>query len=185
MVDSRKEVPVADEHFKAHGFTVPEELLALVTSGELKDLSWHNDAAPSYGQVVDDEVTLSLWVDHVDRKAREFFEGKRFGVSVFGYDGKRLNISNADNIINTDDIAEAIKAWRETLAEVKRQLDALTAKTCEACNIALPPDLNCTKCGVSHAGDACPTCGRFGLHKDDCTQPPCGNGFEGGPAYKG
>lgn len=55
---------------------------------------------------------------------------------------------------------------------------------CESCDREyLTEDFQCPKCGVNHAGDACQTCGRFGFHKDDCTEPPHGNGFEGGPAY--
>ena len=54
---------------------------------------------------------------------------------------------------------------------------------CEACNVALAADLTCPKCGVSHTAAPCATCGRSGLHKDDCTEPP-GHDTEGGPAHK-
>jgi hypothetical protein len=55
---------------------------------------------------------------------------------------------------------------------------------CESCDREyLTEDFQCPKCGVSHTAAACATCGRFGLHKDDCDEPP-GHDTEGGPAYR-
>lgn len=56
------------------------------------------------------------------------------------------------------------------------------AEECEHCGVALTKDLQCPECGVSHSGEPCRTCGHFGLHKDDCTEPP-GMHTEGGPAH--
>ena len=182
MVDSPKEVPVDNKHFAEHGYTVPQEILALVTSGELIDLSWHNDASPSYGVVLLDEVNVCIWVDHVERKAREVLD-KRFFVSSYNHEHVNLHPFNDGQILSTDDVAEAITKWRETVADLKAQIADPRPRVCEACNIGLKADRTCPECGVSHSGDACPTCGGFALHKPDCDQRPLGNGFECGPKY--
>jgi hypothetical protein len=54
--------------------------------------------------------------------------------------------------------------------------------TCEDCGVALTPDLQCPKCGVSHTAAPCATCGRVGLHTDTCDEPP-GFDTEAGPAF--
>jgi hypothetical protein len=59
-----------------------------------------------------------------------------------------------------------------------------TPRQCEDCQVDLTPDLQCPKCGASHTAAPCATCGRVGLHKDDCTEPP-GMDTEGGPKYIG
>lgn len=181
MVDSRKEVPVANEHFKSYGYTVPEEIQALVDSGELKDLSWHNDAAPSYGVVLLDDVNVSIWVDHVDEEKRGN-EGERFFVSVYNHEYVNLHPHNDGQIIGTDNVDEAIAKWRDTVIDLKAQISDPRPKVCEACGVGLLADRTCPACGVSHTAAPCATCGRVGLHKDDCTEPP-GHDTEGGPAY--
>lgn len=56
--------------------------------------------------------------------------------------------------------------------------------TCDACRVPLDASGCCPRCGVAHGGDPCPTCGRRGLHADDCTDP--GDPWmEAGPAAKG
>ena len=42
--------------------------------------------------------------------------------------------------------------------------------TCEdpKCAAPLTPDLQCSKCGVSHTHPGCPECGRHGHHKEGC-----------------
>lgn len=78
----------------------------------LHDLSWHNDAMPSFGRIPDGDVpedeacnTLRIWCDHPDVEQREFGSGKRFCVA---YDDAR------DVILETDDPAEAVRAfWGE------------------------------------------------------------------------
>jgi predicted RNA-binding Zn-ribbon protein involved in translation (DUF1610 family) len=109
-------------------------------------------------------------------------DGERFYVSVYNHEHVNLHPHNDGQIGGTDNVDEAITKWRETLAELKRQIDANTPKTCESCNVALAADLTCPQCGVSHTAPKCRTCGRFGLHADDCTEPP-GHDTEGGPAY--
>jgi hypothetical protein len=180
MVDSRKEQPVANEHFKAHGYTVPDEILALVASGEAVDHSWHNDAAPCYGVVLNEDISVVIWVDHTDPKEREV-EDRRFSVSCYNFEFHALALPNEGFIIATDDASLAIKAWRETVADIKAKLAALPKK-CEGCGVDLNKDLTCPKCGVAHTAAPCATCGRVGLHKDDCTEPP-NHDTEGGPAY--
>ena len=39
----------------------------------------------------------------------------------------------------------------------------------------------CSKCGVDHSGEPCPTCTRTGYHRDDCTQDNHGMHAECGP----
>ncbi len=184
MVDSRKEQPVANEHFRAMGYTVPHQILALVESGEAKDLSWHNDACPSYGLVIDDAVTLAIFVEHANKNRRgdRIKTDLRFLLALYSVDKTRLPQYPEGDLCATNDPALAVKAFRAVTLEIKEKLDAGKPKTCEACNVALTPDLQCPQCGVSHTAAPCATCGRVGLHKDDCTEPP-GHDTEGGPAY--
>lgn len=54
---------------------------------------------------------------------------------------------------------------------------------CEVCDgVALNADKTCPKCGVSHAGEPCDKCRRFGSHRDECDAAPTRD-TEGGPAY--
>jgi|ERR1700687_440600 len=57
-----------------------------------------------------------------------------------------------------------------------------TPTTCENCSVTLDSDLTCPACGIAHCGDACATCGRFGVHTNTCTEPPSFD-TEGGPAF--
>lgn len=61
-------------------------------------------------------------------------------------------------------------------------IDIGPPSACEGCTVPLNDDLTCPKCGVSHTASPCATCGRVGLHKDNCTEPP-GFDTEGGPKY--
>ena len=90
-------------------YEVPEEIDALVASGELLDLSWHNDISPSFGRMRDCDANGEwfdaprLFVDHVEDVLREHGRGSsRF--SVFD--------SEWNDLYYGDDLAEALVALR-------------------------------------------------------------------------
>lgn len=87
-------------------YDIPKEILALYKANEADDFSWHNDICPSFGKEHGDEPVL-IWVNHPAKKMRENTESKRFMVT-----------NGCDNsVIETDDVSEAIKVYREELAK--------------------------------------------------------------------
>lgn len=90
-----------------HGpdYEVPGLIDFMVGLDILKDMSWHNDAAPSFG--VDDPERegrgVRLWVDHPVLSQREV-GGKRFIVQ----DGEWAGESDWE--MDTDDLEEAVTA---------------------------------------------------------------------------
>lgn len=60
---------------------MPAEILALVRSGTLKDVSWHNDTCPSFSKPGSDAV---LFVDYAQSSARESDAGGRYIVQGTG-----------------------------------------------------------------------------------------------------
>ena len=80
-------------------WAVPQEVLDAVTLGGLTDISWHNDACPSFRVTVtpeDIESGAFLWVEHP--YAPECSD-------------KRFTVVNANQLVcETDDISEAMGA---------------------------------------------------------------------------
>lgn len=65
-------------------WAVPEEILK---AEGLEDVSWHNDACPSFRHVIaavpDDRLEVRIWVDHSDPDyLNAFHPGKRFAVTA-------------------------------------------------------------------------------------------------------
>lgn len=65
-----------------HGedYDVPEQITKIEG---VRDLSWHNDVAPSFG-VEDDDVSVRLWAEHPDEDRREY-PGPRFNITTQGW----------------------------------------------------------------------------------------------------
>jgi hypothetical protein len=86
---------------------LPKPIAALVAAGKLVDISWGNDACPSFIRAEDDPKVEAqgctygipvLWVDYADPSEREMQDGNRFFVQV-----------GNDITIETDDAAEALR----------------------------------------------------------------------------
>ena len=97
-----------------HGldFEVPGAILHLVKKGVLKDFSWHNDVAPSFGLALPDrdDYGLRIWVDHPIKSLRETM-GLRYLVQE-GEFGSEADFEEA-----TDDLEEALRLFFGRLAK--------------------------------------------------------------------
>lgn len=58
----------------------PDVILDLIDAGLPEDLSWHNDASPSFGFTNDegDRPAVRIWVQHPNHRKREHPEVGRF-----------------------------------------------------------------------------------------------------------
>lgn len=83
------------------GYEVPPELLEFVNVGYLRDISWHNDASPSFALTPDDSAVL--WIEHQNPAQREI-GGARFVVALYDEDHNWLS----DPLI-TDSLDELLK----------------------------------------------------------------------------
>ncbi len=91
-------------------YTPPAELLRLVSQGLADDMSWHNDAAPSFGLLFPDETVLRIMAHPENPDEREFPEWPRFMVWTDNADTE-LNVEH----LNTDDVDDAIEAYKDAL----------------------------------------------------------------------
>ncbi len=102
MSDWRKEFGVS--------WSVPARVDDLVDKGDLVDMSWHNDVAPSFitksvaesKAWEDDGRGVRLWVDHPVRTLREHEDGSRYFVAAG--DGGENDVRYAG-----DDLDEALR----------------------------------------------------------------------------
>jgi hypothetical protein len=86
------------------GFVLPNEIAALVASGELIDTSWHNDMCPSFSpNGISPDGSVRVWVDFEDRNDREYPDGKRYLVSLHNESGEGI-----DNPVETDSLKEVL-----------------------------------------------------------------------------
>ena len=101
-------------------FDVPKEILA---HPRMEDMSWHNDASPSFGaskgepgDLSDPYVEVRLWVDHPDPDKREYPGSKRFSVFV---QSESQEVGDPSGLFDqgTDDLDEAIRWWDEQAAK--------------------------------------------------------------------
>lgn len=76
------------------------------------DMSWHNDACPSFG-VTDDEarITVCIWVEHPDKDQRETGSEHRFSVTLY------TETEDHDAKYEGDDVDEAIRVYQELVRE--------------------------------------------------------------------
>lgn len=88
------------------GYSVPAEICQLVDSGQLEDVSWHNDTCPSFARadVPVEDKDLRLWVDHANPYQREVETNNRFTVTVQGDDYYHC-------LYDGDDVSEALRAF--------------------------------------------------------------------------
>lgn len=94
-------------------YAIPAEILALVQSGEVTDLSWHNDACPSFGlHSPGDDHEIKVWVEHPEVAQREGVSKCRFLVWS----------ADAGDHLDTDDVHEAIRVLRVELASFKGEV---------------------------------------------------------------
>lgn len=94
------------------GYAVPDE----VGAAGLVDISWHNDAAPSFVTLeYPDTRPARLWVDHPDPAQREVETAAgRFAVTV----------DDTDEVhYEGNDVAEAIRVLRRVAGEHQREAD--------------------------------------------------------------
>ena len=87
----------------------------------LDDQSWHNDACPSFGQrwplVEGSDAEVILWVEHPDTDQRETGSAARFCVQYRGDD-----VDEADTLLETDDVDEALARYHEAVKNVEASL---------------------------------------------------------------
>src|SRR5262245_2033052 len=118
------------------GAAMPQELLALLQSGELVDVSWHHDVAPSFAHCdapLSDAHDLRLWVHAENPMDRESEEIKRFGV---------LDCASGAVHCDTDDLTQAIAVLRTFAAKTRAS---------RACAV-------CFGTGVNPRSGACSAC---------------------------
>lgn len=94
---------------------VPDEIQKLVASGIIEDVSWGNDAMPSFelhGLVDSQSVTYRVWVDYPDLERREFPAnlvdgGPTLRFAIIVDDEKE---PNSEPLLQTDDLEELLAA---------------------------------------------------------------------------
>lgn len=60
---------VWEEEF-SRSFKVPVDVMRLVRSGAIEDMSWRNDPSPSFGVKLRDKNWVRLWVEHPEPRRR-------------------------------------------------------------------------------------------------------------------
>ncbi len=87
--------------FPTEFYSVPSEIEELVSAGRLIDISWGNDAAPSFALPGTEHAysTVRLWVWEEKPEHRESGHDKRF--SIYDHVEKR-------EVLETDDVALAV-----------------------------------------------------------------------------
>ncbi len=68
------------EEFPEH-YRVPNEVMNLVISGDIEDMSWRHDPCPSFGKRLPGGTWVRLFVEHPDPAERRLWEC-RFTVMV-------------------------------------------------------------------------------------------------------
>lgn len=94
-------------------YRVPKEIVRLVESGVIEDMSWRNEPSPSFGIRLKDKNWVRLWVEHPDPARRQGWE-HRYTVVVqpepaipFGW-----------KMVSTDDVYEAL-TWLTGIMKMK------------------------------------------------------------------
>lgn len=100
---------------------------AAITMAEgIQDMSWHNDACPSFGQYVhganDDTHDVRIWVEHPDVDYRETLAA-RFMVTYHAWSNPTVPglepYEDGAPIYEGDDAGEALASFMATLALVR------------------------------------------------------------------
>lgn len=95
-------------------YDIPAKILELVGTGEIEDMSWHNDQCPSFGRMVERDgrqVEARVFVDHPQPRSRDM-GGLRFAVTLT-VDGE----AHEDEV--TDDVDEAISLLRSYVSRLR------------------------------------------------------------------
>jgi len=101
------------------GYRPPEAILRLVESGLAEDLSWGNDASPSFGftfepdedthaAFVGDTLAVRIWVQHPNRTKREYPREPRYIVD-------RTDDMGTTKTFETDDAHLAVSVYLDWL----------------------------------------------------------------------
>lgn len=91
-------------------FRVSKEILDLVYSGVIEDMSWRQDPSPSFGIRLKDKNFVRLWVEHPDRERRMGWD-KRYTLVV----QPDLAVPFGWKLVATDDVYEALTWLTEVL----------------------------------------------------------------------
>jgi hypothetical protein len=112
------------EHEFGKEYAIPAE----ITSSDLIDVSWHNDAAPSFAADLrdpnGDTHDLRLWVEHPAPDMRET-GGARFFVNYQPWSAAPVSgvpISEDADIYSGDDVAAALKAYAAARAVIAAEI---------------------------------------------------------------
>ena len=104
-------------------YQIPEEILNLEG---VEDLSWHNDACPSFGFYLEDPATkdnheLRIWVEHPTEPE---IDGHRFMVGYCPWSATPCpglaDSQDGKDIWSGNDVREAIKAFVDASAILHR-----------------------------------------------------------------
>ena len=95
----------------------PESDMPAIPEG-FKDVSWHNDAMPSF---TNPDLRLSIWIDYADPEKREFPEMERFSLHTVNEDGF---IENEAPHVHTDDWNTILHKISDIREELNRQVMA-------------------------------------------------------------
>src|SRR5262245_56752308 len=68
-------------------YAVPTAIMRLVDTGQLTDMSWHDDVCPSFCPADVKDDSIRLWVDHPDPQQREL-GGKRYKIALYNEMGQ-------------------------------------------------------------------------------------------------
>jgi len=94
---------------------VPQPIEAIAGWERCSDLSWHNDTAPSFGWINEDDAQewIRLWVNHPDPDQREFDCERYQVIHCFGdVNGVEDTVAHYEG----SDVDAAIDCFRKALA---------------------------------------------------------------------
>lgn len=94
-------------------YRVPLEIVKLVESGVVEDMSWRQDPAPSFGRKLKNKNWVRLWVEHPDPVQRIGWD-RRYTVIV----QPDPSIPFGWKMVATDDIYEAL-TWLTGIVKLR------------------------------------------------------------------
>lgn len=114
-----------------HGedYEVPGQALH---DAHLTDLSWHNDASPSFGANITDPLTqdihdLRVWIEHPDPTQRE--QDHRYIVNYNAWSAtpvELLVMSDEDDLYAGESLEEALMVYRGALGTIQAEVGTRT-----------------------------------------------------------
>lgn len=104
---ARKEMPAGWKYEFPDFKRMPAKIVKMIADESVEDESWHNDVCPRVTVSLEEDFKVTMWVDFINKKDREFTGLGRFIVYVENDNGQCCKE------LSTDDLEVAIKKIAE------------------------------------------------------------------------